>query len=220
MSVDSVSVWDEEAALQSCWLDCEASPTSAYRYPSDDNDFLYLSGYTDEATRSEWYENVLFFSCLSGCRGQLRSQRWFYIIVPSLCACLAFLVLVCCLVCRSCPLARWCRGGRGKSAVAPHTTPVPHPFLVSTAAQPPGTLPGRGYRRRHSTLDRKLESLYPSLPAAPAPAEYNRLEPGLSLTYSGLVSGPGHGGNSFDAIKKKMSGRKESSSSNKVKVAT
>ena len=32
MSVDSVSVWDEEAALQSCWLDCEASPTSAYRY--------------------------------------------------------------------------------------------------------------------------------------------------------------------------------------------
>ena len=28
------------------------------------------------------YENVLFFSCLSGCRGQLRSQRWFYIIVP------------------------------------------------------------------------------------------------------------------------------------------
>ena len=25
----------------------------------------------------------------------------------SLCACLAFLVLVCCLVCRSCPLARW-----------------------------------------------------------------------------------------------------------------
>ena len=25
---------------------------------------------------------------------------------------------------------RWCRGGRGKSAVTPHTTPVPHPFLV------------------------------------------------------------------------------------------
>ena len=28
------------------------------------------------------YENVLFFSCLAGCRSQLRSQRWFYIIVP------------------------------------------------------------------------------------------------------------------------------------------
>ena len=26
---------------------------------------------------------------------------------------------------------------------------------VSTAAQPPGNFPGRGYRRRHSTLDRK-----------------------------------------------------------------
>jgi len=187
-------------------------------YPSNDHDFLYLSGYTDEATRSEWYENVLFFSCLSGCRSQLRSQRWFYIIVPSLCACLAFLVLVCCLVCRSCPLARWCRGGRSKSAVTPHATPVPHPFLVSTAAQPPGNFAGRGYRRRHSTLDRKLESLYPSLPIAPAPAEYNRLEPGMSLTYSGLVLGPGNGGTSFDSIKQKM--RKESSGSSKVKVAT
>ena len=31
MSVDSVSVWDEKAALQSCWMDCEAFPTSAYR---------------------------------------------------------------------------------------------------------------------------------------------------------------------------------------------
>ena len=29
----------------------------------------------------------------------------------------------------------------------------------------------------------RLESLYPSLPIAPAPAEYNRLEPGMSLTY-------------------------------------
>ena len=29
--MDSVSVWDEGAALQSCWLDCEAYPTSAYR---------------------------------------------------------------------------------------------------------------------------------------------------------------------------------------------
>ena len=106
-------------------------------------------------------------------------------------------------------ICRWCRGGRGKSAVTPHTTPVPHPFLVrllshfdqlavglsitvletcfwqkilieqcipvpycsilstkhmptssqvSTAAQPPGVLPGRGYRRRHSTLDRKYSS--------------------------------------------------------------
>ena len=27
---------------------------------------------------------------------------------------------------------RWCRGSRSKSAVAPHATPVPHPFLVST----------------------------------------------------------------------------------------
>ena len=26
---------------------------------------------------------------------------------------------------------RWCRGSRSKSAVAPHATPVPHPFLVS-----------------------------------------------------------------------------------------
>ena len=34
MSVDSVSVWDEGAALQSCWMDCEAFPTSAYRLDS------------------------------------------------------------------------------------------------------------------------------------------------------------------------------------------
>ena len=34
MSVDSVSVWDEDAALQSCWMDCEAFPTSAYRLDS------------------------------------------------------------------------------------------------------------------------------------------------------------------------------------------
>jgi len=218
--MDSVSVWDEGAALQSCWLDCEAYPTSAYRYPSNDEDFLYLSGYTDDPTRSEWYGNVLFFSCLAGCRSQLRTQRWLYILVPSLCACLAFLIFVSCFVCRSCPLARWCRGSQVKSSVSPHPTPAPHPFLVSTADQ--GHYPGR-YRRRHSTLDRKLESLYPSLPLAPPAAQYNRLEPGLSLTYSGLVLGPGTGGGSMEAVKRKVSGhigRKASSGSGKVKVAS
>ena len=34
----------------------------------------------------------------------------------------------------------------------------------------------------------RLESLYPSLPVAPAPAEYNRLEPGMSLTYRCYLS--------------------------------
>ena len=28
------------------------------------------------------------------------------------------------------PFTRWCRGSRSKSAVTPHATPVPHPFLV------------------------------------------------------------------------------------------
>ena len=41
----SVSIWDEEAALQSCWFDCESHPTAAYSYPSNDQDFRYLTGY-------------------------------------------------------------------------------------------------------------------------------------------------------------------------------
>ena len=59
----------------------------------------------DEATRADWYENVLFFSCLSGCRAQLRAERWLYILVPAAAAALlAALLLVCCC-CRGCPLA-------------------------------------------------------------------------------------------------------------------
>ena len=59
----------------------------------------------DEATRADWYENVLFFSCLSGCRAQLRAERWLYILVPAAAAALlATLLLVCCC-CRGCPLA-------------------------------------------------------------------------------------------------------------------
>ena len=114
------------------------------------------------------YENVLFFSCLSGCRSQLRSQRWFYIIVPrslSLASSSQFSPLylsACAPVSHSSLLfaawsveavhlqgaqstnhaviqdindnnltnGRWCRGSRSKSAVTPHATPVPHPFLV------------------------------------------------------------------------------------------
>ena len=41
----SISIWDEEAALQSCWFDCESHPTAAYSYPSNDQDFRYLTGY-------------------------------------------------------------------------------------------------------------------------------------------------------------------------------
>ena len=63
--------------------------------------------FRDEATRAEWYENVLFFSCLDGCRSQLKAQRWMYILVPSLSAALVFLLLICCLVCKGCPLARY-----------------------------------------------------------------------------------------------------------------
>ena len=43
--MDSVSVWDDRAALQSCWFECETYPTAAYKYPSNDADFLYLTGY-------------------------------------------------------------------------------------------------------------------------------------------------------------------------------
>jgi len=224
--MDSVSVWDEEAALQSCWLDCEAYPAEAYKYPSDEEDFLYLTGYSDAATRSAWYDNVLFFSCLAGCRNHYASQRWIIIIIPSLVLCIAFLVLVCCLICKNCPLARWCRGGRAKSAssVSPHTTPVPeHPFLVSTVGDQTMDYTGRlynprTYRRRQSLIDRKMESL-PTPPSAPPAAEYNRLEPGQS--YSGFIAEPGHGGNSFDAFKRKMSGysTRQANSGGRVKVA-
>ena len=41
----AISIWDEEAALQSCWFDCESHPTAAYSYPSNDGDFRYLTGY-------------------------------------------------------------------------------------------------------------------------------------------------------------------------------
>ena len=98
------------------------------------------------------FQGVQFILCLN--LNIIHSHHFFH---SSLCACLAFLVLVCCLVCRSCPLARssiyhhdyqastrhhlqqcsiyiliarWCRGSRTKSAV--HATPVPHPFLVRT----------------------------------------------------------------------------------------
>ena len=89
--------------------------TAAYKYPSTDADFLYLTNYRDEATQAEWYENVLFFSCLAGCRSQLAAQRWATILVPSLAAALLLLTLACCAACRGCPLARCWRNSRAQS---------------------------------------------------------------------------------------------------------
>jgi len=213
--MDSVSVWDERAALQSCWFECETYPTAAYKYPSNDADFLFLTGYRDEETRAEWYQNVLFFSCLSGCRSQLKAQRWLYILIPTLSAIALFILLVCCLVCKGCPLARWCKDSRAKSAKV-NPTPLPNPFLVSMAEDSTmglgynqlsmakdsgyGVYKSRSYRRRASTLDRKmnnLDSTYhnPIVPSAPPAAQYNPLEPGLSLSFSGNVVGGGQGAN-------------------------
>jgi len=131
----SISIWDEEAALQSCWFDCESHPTAAYSYPSNDQDFRYLTGYRDDLSRADWYDNVLFFSCLSGCRSQLRAERWLYIMVPAISAIVLFLLLVICCVCKGCPLARWYRDSRAKTAkINPNQTPPPNPFLVSSIA--------------------------------------------------------------------------------------
>ena len=47
------------------------------------------------------FQGVQFILCLN--LNIIHSHHFFH---SSLCACLAFLVLVCCLVCRSCPLAR------------------------------------------------------------------------------------------------------------------
>ena len=91
----------------------------------------------DDLSRADWYDNVLFFSCLSGCRSQLRAERWLYILVPAISALVLFLLLVVCCVCKGCPLARWYRDSRAKSAsakVTPHQTPPPNPFLVSSIA--------------------------------------------------------------------------------------
>ena len=43
--MSSINIWDDKAGLESCWFECENNPTSAYSYPSQDHDFLYLSGY-------------------------------------------------------------------------------------------------------------------------------------------------------------------------------
>jgi len=164
--MSSLNIWDDKAALQSCWFDCESFPTSAYSYPSNDEDLVYLTGYRDDETRSEWYDNVLFFSCLSGCRSELRSKRWLYIMVPIMSALVLFILLVCCLTCKGCPLAVWYRNSRAKSAkVQPKATPAPNPFLVSSIADFDS---GYGYnslgfghnpsRRRVSTLDRKYNT--------------------------------------------------------------
>ena len=178
--MSSINIWDDQAGLESCWFECENNPTSAYSYPSQDHDFLYLTGYRlygefsrelwltvdlarDEASKAEWFENVLFFSCLSGCRAQLKAERWLYILVPALSALLLSLLLCCCLSCAGCPLARWWRDSRAASKVKPGTTPPPNPFLVSSIADFDS---GYGYtslgfhnnpaqRRRISTLDRK-----------------------------------------------------------------
>ena len=180
--MSSINIWDDRAGLQSCWFECEDNPTSAYSFPSKDGDFLYLTGYRyfqtidtilmyddisitrDEASKAEWFENVLFFSCLSGCRSQLKAERWFYILVPSLSALVLFILLCCCISCKGCPLARWWRDTRTNSAkVLPKPTPPPNPFLVSSIAD---FDTGYGYtslgfhsqpaqRRRISTLDRK-----------------------------------------------------------------
>ena len=117
----------------------------------------------DEETKADWFENVLFFSCLSGCRSQLKAERWLYILVPALSALLLALLLCCCLSCSGCPLARWWRDSRADSKVNPKATPPPNPFLVSSIADFDS---GYGYtslgfhsnpaqRRRISTLDRK-----------------------------------------------------------------
>ena len=43
--MSSINIWDDRAGLESCWFECENNPTSAYSYPSKDQDFLYLTGY-------------------------------------------------------------------------------------------------------------------------------------------------------------------------------
>ena len=89
----------------------------------------------DDLSRADWYDNVLFFSCLSGCRSQLRAERWLYIMVPAISALVLFLLLVICCVCKGCPLARWYRDSRAKTAkINPNQTPPPNPFLVSSIA--------------------------------------------------------------------------------------
>ena len=89
----------------------------------------------DDLSRADWYDNVLFFSCLSGCRSQLRAERWLYIMVPAISAIVLFLLLVICCVCKGCPLARWYRDSRAKTAkINPNQTPPPNPFLVSSIA--------------------------------------------------------------------------------------
>ena len=133
--MSSINIWDEKAGLQSCWFDCESFPTAAYNYPSNDQDFTYLTGYRDDPTRAEWYDNVLFFSCLEGCRSQLRAERWLYIMLPIISAFSLFILLVCCCVCKGCPLAKWYKESRSKSAkIQPRPTPPSNPFLVSSIA--------------------------------------------------------------------------------------
>ena len=44
-SMNNINIWDDRAALESCWFDCESFPTAAYNYPSSDKDFIYLTGY-------------------------------------------------------------------------------------------------------------------------------------------------------------------------------
>lgn len=234
-------VWDNTAALQSCWFECETYPTSAYKYPSNDADFLYLTGYRDEATRAEWYDNVLFFSCLAGCRSQLKAQRWMYILVPSFSAAVVFVLLVCCLVCKGCPLARWCRDSRANSAkikpkapflVEESTLGLGYNTLHAAKDSDYGQYRSRTYRRRANQLDRKmnhLDSIYHStpIPKAPPAATYNRLEPGMSLSHAGLTLGAGQGAETHDsgplqrlatATKRKLTARSPSNSG-KIKVA-
>lgn len=196
-SMNNINIWDDRAALESCWFDCESFPTAAYNYPSSDKDFIYLTGYRDEATRADWYENVLFFSCLSGCRAQLRAERWLYILVPAAAAALlAALLLVCCC-CRGCPLAWWRRDPKQQAAkVAPSHTPAPNPFLVSSVADfDTGYGYGNPYRnsnpyKRRSTNDRKMQNMettmlsLATLPRAPPAALYNPLDHGRSLAQS------------------------------------
>jgi len=178
----AISIWDEEAALQSCWFDCESHPTAAYSYPSNDGDFRYLTGYRDDLSRADWYDNVLFFSCLSGCRAQLRAERWLYILVPAISALALFLLLCCCCVCRGCPLSRWWRDTRAPAKVSHHQTPPPNPFLVSSIADfdsgygynSLGFAQNNPYKRRVSTLDRKYAS-------GPGMSQWNKL---MSLSSS------------------------------------
>lgn len=132
MGLDSVSVWDAKAALHGCWMECESNPKMAFSYPG--NSDLFLSGYRDDATRDNWYDNVLFFSCLDGCRSRHQAQRLTIIILPTIAAIIIIFTLLFCCICKSCPIARCCKGDRYDSAYRRKIVPSPSPIMVNTVS--------------------------------------------------------------------------------------